>query len=60
MLESFPTDTGRNDDAIPGPPLPTKAYTTLVPKFEKHPLFADFGRKKNAPFSTEIADFEAQ
>ena len=43
----------------PGPLLPTKAYTTLVPKFEKHPLFADFGRK-NTPFSTEIADFDAQ
>ena len=42
------------------PPTPTKAYTTLVPKFEKHPLFADFGQKKNTPFSTEIADFEAQ
>ena len=33
----------------PAPPLPTKAYTTLVPKFEKHPFFADFGRKKNPP-----------
>ena len=28
---------------------------SLVPKFAKHPLFADFGRKKN-PFATEIAD----
>ena len=26
-------------------PLPTKAYTTLVPKFEKHPLLRDFGQK---------------
>ena len=43
----------------PAPPLATKAYTTLVPEFEKHPLFADFGQKK-IPFSTEIADFEAQ
>ena len=25
--------------------LPSKAHTMLVPKFEKHPLFADFGRK---------------
>ena len=40
-------------------PLPTKAYTMLVPNFEKHPLFADFGRK-DTHFSTEIADFEAQ
>ena len=24
-------------------PLPTKAYTTLVPKFEKQPLFAGGG-----------------
>ena len=38
--------------------LQPKAYTTLVPKCEKHPLFEDFGRK-NTPFSTEIADFEA-
>ena len=41
------------------PPLPAKAYTTLLPKFEKHPIFADFDEKKH-PFSTEIADFEAQ
>ena len=26
-------------------PLPTKAYTMLVPEFEKHPIFAEFGRK---------------
>ena len=26
-------------------PLPTRAYTMLVPKFEKHPIFAKFGRK---------------
>ena len=44
---------------LPGPPLPTKGYTTSVPKFEKHPLFADFDQK-NTPFTTEIADFEAQ
>ena len=43
----------------PAPLPPTKAYTTLVPKFEKHPLFSDFGRK-NTPFSTEIADLDAQ
>ena len=29
----------------------SKAYTTLVPKFEKHPLFADFGRKKHHFFN---------
>ena len=31
--------------------LSTQAYTTLVPKFEKHPLFADFGRKKHPFFN---------
>ena len=41
------------------PQDPGRPYTTLVPKFEKHPLFADFGRL-NTPFSTEIANFEAQ
>ena len=43
----------------PTPPhhTPTKAYYMLVPEFEKHPLFADFGRQK---IWTEIADFEAQ
>ena len=50
--------TWRRMDARP-PLLPTKAYATLVPKFEKHPLFADFGQK-NTPFSIEIADFDAQ
>ena len=45
---------------MPASQLASKAYTTLVPKFEKHPLFADFGRKKTTPFSTEFADFEAQ
>ena len=40
-------------------PLPTKAYTTLVPKFEKHPFSRILG-EKNTPFSTEIAEFEAQ
>ena len=39
----------------PSPPLPTKTYTTLVPK----PLFADSGQEKH-PFSTEIADFDIQ
>ena len=43
----------------PIPHLPTKTYTTLVPKFEKYPLFADSGGEKH-PFSTGIADFEAQ
>ena len=46
----------------PHPPthtLPTTAYTTLVPKVETHPLSLIFD-EKNAPFSTEIADFEAQ
>ena len=35
----------------PPPPhtLSTKAYT--LPKFEKHPLFADFGRKKHTFFN---------
>ena len=32
-------------------PLPTKTYTTLVPKFAKHPLFAEFGRKKHPFFN---------
>ena len=32
------------------PALPTKTYTTLVPKREKQPLFADSGRKKTRPF----------
>ena len=46
-----------------GAPYPThthltKAYTMLVPKFEKHPLFF-FWTEKNTPFSTEIADFKA-
>ena len=35
---------------IPAPSIPTKVYTTLVPKFENHPLFADFGRKKHTFF----------
>ena len=37
---------------IPPPPptLPTEAHTTLVPKFEKHPLFSEFGRKKKTLF----------
>ena len=30
-------------------PFPTKAHTKVVIKCEKHPLFADFGRK-NTPF----------
>ena len=42
------------------PPFPTKVYITLVPKFEKHLRFRAFWTKKNTPFSTEIADFEAQ
>ena len=37
----------------PAPLLPTKAYTTLVPKFEKHLLFADFGRKKTPLFQAK-------
>ena len=44
---------------VPALPLPTKTYTTLVPKLEKYPLFVDSGRKKT-PFSTEITDFEVQ
>ena len=32
-------------------PLPTKAYTMLVPKFEKQPFFADFGRRKHPFFN---------
>ena len=40
------------------PPLPTKMYTMLVPKFEKHSLIANFAQ--NTHFSTEIAVFEAQ
>ena len=43
----------------PAPPLPTKTYTTLVPKFGKQPLFADSGQEKD-PFLAEIADFEVQ
>ena len=31
-------------------PLPTKAYTTLVPEFEKHPLFGGFWTKKTPLF----------
>ena len=34
----------------PAHQLPTKVYTMLVPKFEKHPIFADFLMKKNQPF----------
>ena len=33
------------------PPLPTKTYTTLVPKLEKYPLFADSGREKHPFFN---------
>ena len=46
----------------PGPLLPlTKAYTMYwsTEVLKTHP-FADFGRKKPTPFSTEIVDFEAQ
>ena len=55
-------DTNEPPYICPGPPLPTKEYTTFVPKFDPPPptLLADFGRKKPTPFSTEIADFEAQ
>ena len=36
----------------PGPtPDQSKASTTLVTKFEKHPRFADFGRKKHPFFN---------
>ena len=41
------------------PPLPTEAYTMLVPKFDKHALFAALGRKKHQ-FSTKVNDFKAQ
>ena len=46
----------RNHLDRPHPPLPAKAYTMLVLKFENHPLFADFWRKKpqqNTPFQPE-------
>ena len=37
---------------------PTSA-TPILPEFEKHPIFADFGRKKHPiPFESEIADYE--
>ena len=35
----------------PGPPLPTKTYTTLVPKLEKYPPFADSRREKHPFFN---------
>ena len=41
----------------PTHPLPTQAYTMFVPKFEKRLGIFD---EKNNPFSTEIADCEAQ
>ena len=41
----------------PAPHSRPNRNITLVPKFEKHPRFANFGRKKTTPFSTEIADF---
>ena len=53
-----PYGVSRSSWILPPPPLPTKVYTMLVTKFEKHPLFADFERI-NHPFWTEIADFEA-
>ena len=34
----------------PPPPRPNRIYTMLGSKFEKHPVFADFGRRKKPPF----------
>ena len=45
-----------------GPPTPDQNaawYTTLVPKFEKHRLFADFGRKEH-PFLNRNSWFWGQ
>ena len=36
-----------------------KAYTMVVPKFEKQPFPRNLD-EKYTPFSTEVADFEAQ
>ena len=51
--------------SLPPPPhSPTHSphqsvYHARIQVWKKHPLFADFGQKIT-PFSTEIADFEAQ
>ena len=54
------TTTTTQDPSPPPPPTPTplpiKACTTLVPKFEKHPFFADFGWKKH-PFWSKTRFF---
>ena len=43
------------------PPRRSYGYTTLVPKFEKtQSHFSRILDVKNTPFSTEMAEFEAQ
>ena len=45
---------------IPTPTPDQSAYHARTPNFEKHPYLQILDEKKNIPFSTEIADFEAQ